>query len=138
MDVRARCHTGHGTAKSQKGNRLGTQKLDQGPAFGTIRMKTDVHPVAMVPTPAGVQIRLAEGTQRQWLLKLCDEEFFNFAGVGEFPLTGAFDDVVSGSLFFSRRFWPLDADDAFAIEKRRDVSALVPVAVGCLGNLVDE
>src|SRR5687767_4826799 len=54
VDVRAGCHTGHGTAKSKKGNRLGTQKLDQRTAFGAIRMKTDVHTVAMVPTPARV------------------------------------------------------------------------------------
>ena len=45
-------------------------------------MKTDVHSVAMVPTPASVQIGLAERTQRKWLLKLCEEELFDFAGVG--------------------------------------------------------
>ncbi len=39
---------------------------------------------------------------------------------------------------FAFGFRVFDARDAFAIEKRGDVTALVPVAVGALAHFVDE
>src|SRR6185369_4231839 len=126
--MRTGCHTGHGTAKRQKGNRLGSQKLNQHAAFSTVRMQAHVHSVAMVPTPARVQIRLAERTQRQRPLELPEKKLLDSTRIGEFPLSFSFDDV-RGSRFVSRRLGTLDSNHFLAIEKSGDVSAFVPVAV---------
>jgi hypothetical protein len=100
VDVRSGGHTRNRAAKDQKRDRLGAQKLNQSATLNAVGMQINVHAVAMIQSPARVQIGLSKRRKRQRAVELADEKLFDFAGIGKSPAAAAFgwfgSSVVAG------------------------------------------
>src|SRR5690349_17239854 len=72
-------------AKRQKGNSIAFEKIQQRLAFGTVRVKRDVHRVAVVQPPAIVNRALAEDGNRQLVMKRVGKEALHFPRLAEVP-----------------------------------------------------
>ena len=99
-------------------------------------MQIDVHAVAMVQTPACVEIRLPKIGQRQRAVELRQEKLLDLFGLSKSPPARTISRF--GSFRFGFGFWIFDASDAGAIDKRGDVSALVPVTVRAFAHFIDD
>lgn len=89
----------------------------------------------MIESPPSVQLRLAESRQWQGPVESGHEEVFNSGRVGNIPLTRAFERIGKGRQpRVCAAFYPFDP---CSVNERRDVTSLVPNAVGDLGDLVN-
>ena len=73
VNVRTGSGAGNSRAKCRIRNAVSFEKIQQRPAFGAVRMKLDVHRVAMVQAPAFVNGALAEDRDRQFVLKVSEK-----------------------------------------------------------------
>ena len=69
MDMRTSCSSGNGAAKCQIRDSVSLQKVQQALAFWTVRMKRNIHCVAMVQAPAIVNGALTKHGDWQFLAK---------------------------------------------------------------------
>src|SRR5690242_21800383 len=77
------------TAKRQERNCVALEEIQQRLAFGTVRMKRDVHRVAMVQPPAIVNRALPEDRNRQLSMKRVGEEALHFPRFAKVPARAA-------------------------------------------------
>ena len=76
-------------AKSQIRNAVLLQEVEQRAAFDAVRMKLNVHGVAMVQAPTLVNRALAEDGDGQLFMKRVGKKALNFKCVSQVPTTGA-------------------------------------------------
>ncbi len=70
VNVRTGRGTGHGAAKGDEGDAGILQIVYQRLAFGAVGVHADIHRVAVIESPAIMQLRLTEGTNGQTATKL--------------------------------------------------------------------
>ena len=74
MYVWTSCSSGYGRSKGGERHSILLQKVEQSLSLWTIRMKLDVHRVAMIQSPTIMNGALAEDSYRQLLMKRVGKE----------------------------------------------------------------
>src|SRR5690349_15806435 len=85
VDVWTGCGAPNRAAKRQERNRVALEKIQEGLAFGAVRVKRDVHRVVMVQAPAVVNRALAEDRNRQLSMKRVGKETLHLPRFAEVP-----------------------------------------------------
>src|SRR5687767_11246683 len=85
VDVWTSGRTRNRRTKSEIRDAVSLQVIQQRLAFGAVRMKRDVHGVAMVQPPAVMNSALAEDGDRKFLAESVREETLNLPGFPDIP-----------------------------------------------------
>ena len=72
-------------AKRRIRNAVALEKIQERQAFGTIRMKRNVHRVAVVQPPAIMYCALAKNGNRQVVMKRVGKESLHLSGLTQVP-----------------------------------------------------